>query len=82
MERGKNDRQKKKKLITDTLTTVVSRNQQDKMVDQSTKVIGKMSQPVARRGYEDEEEEADDWFDDDSDNANDDPIKYLNALGR
>ena len=52
------------------------------MVDQSTKVIERMSQPVARRGYDDEDDEADDWFEDDSDNANDDPAKFLNALGR
>ena len=69
VQRDKNDRQRRKNLLTSALTAVVSRNSMDKMVDQSTKVIGQMSQkPNGDVGND--EDEVDDWFDDDS-NSND-----------
>ena len=69
VQRDKNDRQRRKNLLTSALTAVVSRNSMDKLVDQSTKVIGQMSQkPNGDVGND--EDEVDDWFDDDS-NSND-----------
>ena len=46
---------------------MVSRTQMDKMVDQSTKVIGLASQIDARRSLDLDDEPEDDWFEDDSD---------------
>jgi len=69
VQRDKNDRQKRKNLLTSTLTAVVSRNSMDKMVDQSTRVISQMSQKP-NMDVANDEDEIDDWFDDDS-NSND-----------
>ena len=69
VQRDKNDRQRRKNLLTSALTAVVSRNSMDKLVDQSTKVIGQMSQKT-NGDVGNDEDEVDDWFDDDS-NSND-----------
>ena len=42
-EKTKADRANKKSKLSSALTKVVSRTQMDKMVDQSTKVIGSMA---------------------------------------
>ena len=66
-EKNKLERQSKKSKLTSALTKVVSRTQMDKMVDQSTKVIGSLAQIDARRSLDLDDEPEEDWFEDDND---------------
>ena len=52
----------KKKILTSTLTQVMSKDKKEKMVDQSTKMIRTASQHYVTPSFEEEEEE-DDYFD-------------------
>ena len=61
-EKRKVDRNNKKSKLGSALTKVVSRTQMDKMVDQSTKMIG--SCQAVRRSLDLEDEPEEDWFED------------------
>ena len=62
-ERNKDERIKKKRILTSTVSQVVSKDKKEKMVDQSTKVIRTASQQQVRQSCDDEEEDQDDYFD-------------------
>ena len=89
-ERNKGDaeRKRKKKALASTLTAVVSRSNMDRMADQSTKMIGRMTQKAAGRGQEEEEEgPEDDYFEEEDQEEegrrNSASTEYLsNFLGR
>ena len=66
-EKTKADRANKKSKLSSALTKVVSRTQMDKMVDQSTKVIGSMAGQLDVRRSLDLEDPVEDWFEEDSD---------------
>ena len=62
-EQTKGARANKKSKMSSALSKVVSRSQMDKMVDQSTKVIGSMAASQAvRRSLDLEDEPEEDWF--------------------
>ena len=62
-EKAKAARANKKSKMSSALSKVVSRSQMDKMVDQSTKVIGSMAASQAvRRSLDLEDEPEEDWF--------------------
>ena len=61
-ERNKDERIKKKRILTSTVSQVVSKDKKEKMVDQSTKVIRTASQQQVRQSCDDEEDQ-DDYFD-------------------
>ena len=88
-ERNKGDaeRKRKKKALASTLTAVVSRSNMDRMADQSTKMIGRMTQKAAGRGQEEEEGPEDDYFEEEEQEEegrrNSASTEYLsNFLGR
>ena len=62
-ERNKDERLNRKRILTSTVSQVVSKDKKDKMVDQSTKVIRTASQQQVRQSCDDEEEDQDDYFD-------------------
>ena len=62
-ERNKDERIKKKRILTSTVSQVVSKDKKEKMVDQSTKVIRTASQQQVRQSCDDEDEDQDDYFD-------------------
>ena len=62
-ERNKDERLKKKRILTSTVSQVVSKDKKEKMVDQSTKVIRTASQQQVRQSCDDEDEDQDDYFD-------------------
>ena len=73
-EKAKAARADKKSKMSSALSKVVSRSQMDKMVDQSTKVIGSMASQSVRRSLDLEDEPEEDWFEDeDSENL---PLLY------
>ena len=86
--RGDAERKRKKKALASTLTAVVSRSNMDRMADQSTKMIGRMTQKAAGRGQEEEEEgPEDDYFEEEDQEEegrrNSASTEYLsNFLGR
>ena len=63
-ERNKDERIKKKRILTSTVSQVMSKEKKEKMVDQSTKVIRTASQRQVRQSCDDEEDQ-DDYFDED-----------------
>ena len=63
-EKAKAARANKKSKMSSALSKVVSRSQMDKMVDQSTKVIGSMASQAVRRSLNLEDEPEEDWFED------------------
>ena len=68
-EKAKAARADKKSKMSSALSKVVSRSQMDKMVDQSTKVIGSMASQSVRRSLDLEDEPEEDWFEEeDSEN--------------
>merc|ERR1712079_495704 len=82
-ERNKGDaeRKRKKKAFASTLTAVVSRSNMDRMADQSTKMIGRMTQKAAGRGPEDDYFEEEDQ--EEEGRRNSASTEYLsNFLGR
>ena len=66
-EKTKADRANKKSKLNSALTKVVSRTQIDKMVDQSTKVIGSMASQLDVRRSLDLDDPVEDWFEEDDD---------------
>ena len=68
-EKTKADRANKKSKINSALTKVVSRSQMDKMVDQSTKVIGSMANQPVRRSLNLEDEPEEDWFEEEEEDS-------------
>ena len=66
-EKTNSDRANKKSKLNSALTKVVSRTQIDKMVDQSTKVIGSMSSQLDVRRSLDLDDPVEDWFEEDDD---------------
>ena len=66
-EKTKAARANKKSKMSSALGKVVSRSQMDKMVDQSTKVIGSMASQSVRRSLDLEEEPEEEWFEEEED---------------
>ena len=66
-EKAKAARADKKSKMSSALSKVVSRSQMDKMVDQSTKVIGTMASLGVRRSLDLDDEPEEDWFEEESD---------------